>query len=195
MQSNIDRNPSAPVDKVAAATVRQMTQEYTKRKNKDRMPADITTIDSSEYYREKRVNVNNIRLNPLIIPREHAQHDVETCEVVAGYCRRYLDDGPKIETRHGVMRAQEYMKTRRTTLAGSNVYCNGHETKEFEWSSKSINNRAYAFFNRQIGSLQMYDDNCKDEYLDFITPFMRERATRFNELYDHEQDLLEYPDR
>lgn len=194
MQKMVERNPLAPAEKVATATVKMMSNDYQKRKNKSKLPDGISAIDSSQYYREKRLDLD-ISINPLLSSKKYAQHNEKTIEKVVEYAAKYLESGPKVETKSGVVEMSEFMRHKRTTLAGSKVMFGGHETKEFEWSNRSINNRLYAFFNRQLGSQQRYDDKCLEDFLKFITPFCKERAEQFNSLYDHEQSLLDYPDR
>jgi len=89
----------------------------------------------------------------------------------------------------------EVLKDQVVSLAGSITRQNGEEAKEFEWSSKSVNNLVWALMGRHLGSMQQPDPRHVDQFLEMAKEEMERRAGLFMEIYNHEQFLLDYPNR
>jgi len=85
-----------------------MSKDYEKRKNKSKLPDGISAINASDYYKEKRLDLD-IEMNPLVNTPEYAQHNKDTIDAVISYAERYLESGPKVETKKGIMETKDFM--------------------------------------------------------------------------------------
>jgi len=114
-------------------------------------------------------------------------------EAARTYAIKHLSDGPKTIVNNSLVDVSEITKDKQTVLAGAISICAGKEVKEFEWNSKSVNNKMFAIFERQLGAYQQYDDVTTDQFGVFLLPWLRERAQIFCKIYDHKKRLMDYP--
>lgn len=150
-------------------------------------------LQANDYYREKYPGFLNAAINPELQPPEHLQANEQMMQQLIHFGTELLEDGPKMPHRGKIVHPQEVQQNQQATLAGSITRKNGQEARAFEWNNKSQNNLLSGFLDRHAGAHQQPDRRHLEVYKAFVERELDVRAAHFNEIYDHEQFLLDYP--